>query len=88
MENPLGPGFESQVPQNIYLIFLQAIVCSIISVVYHTLTISTRQMAFRPNLVARNEGPSCSLVKGVYWIVKVNKAAHNWASEMLILPSN
>ena len=56
LQSPMGPGFESQVPQNIYLIFLQALSCNAQNMVHHMPQRSRRQMASRPDLVDRNEG--------------------------------
>ena len=53
---PLGPGFESQVPQYLCAIFIQVLSCNAQDVVHHMPHRSRRQMAFRPNLKARIEG--------------------------------
>ena len=59
---PLGPGFESQVPQNIYSIFLHIFMCSTPRVIHHTPQRSTRQVASGQDPVAKVEGPPYSLV--------------------------
>ena len=53
VEIPLGPGFESQVPQNVYLIFLQVFPRDTQKMVYRVHPIPKRQMASKSNLKAR-----------------------------------
>ena len=59
---PLGPGFESRVPQMLIIILFQEIQCKAKDVVYHAPPDLRCQMASRPNLKAKIERPSCSPV--------------------------
>ena len=62
VESPMGPGFESQVPQYICFIFLQVIACDFQGAAHHTPSDSKRQMAYRPDLVAHIGHLPCTLV--------------------------
>ena len=59
---PLGPGFESQVPQNLYFLFLWIFTCRLHNVVHHIPQSSTLQVACKANMKARMEWLPCSLV--------------------------
>ena len=71
MEKLLGPGFESQVPQNLYSIFLHMFTCRFQKVVHHAPQISVRHVASGQDLVAKDEGPSYSAqISNASWLAK------------------
>ena len=81
MESPMGPGFESQVPNIFAIIFLQMIQRLSCLVVYHTPQISRRQMASRPNPKAKIECPSWSQVNAYAWNLESQvRLEREWAT--------
>ena len=56
VQDPMGPGFESQIPQCLCIIFLQLIPCSIQGAAYHASSLDHLPDGPRPDLVAQNEG--------------------------------
>ena len=69
---PMGPGFESQVPQNFVMFFLQVLRCSIPSVDYHMSSDLNVPSGFKLDPKARIIDPP--------WI-QVNACIGDWKSQ-------
>ena len=61
-QNPLGPGFESQVPQNFVIFFLQGFMCISPGVDHHTPPDLKGYVATKADPMAQDRDSSYSLV--------------------------
>ena len=67
VQSPLGPGFESQVPQIFVIIFIQVIACDSAGVAYHGPSFRCLPDGPRPDQVVQIERAPHALVNQCTW---------------------